>query len=325
MRGPAEPTEVPRGEDFLFEPVENGLDYMVSVVQLLEGNPTSRDLKYAVLHLCAALEVLLKARLLAEDWTLVFEDTKGATKEALETGAFRSVGIKDAVSRLRPLGILISERDHSIILRAFDKRNALQHFGLADSADAVLATAAAALNILVSFIDRHLRESEPDRTAQAIDDVRDGLSRIDEFVEVRLEELADVLAEIPVVVECPGCSQMALELGTPCVCLFCLKEGPPERVAEEYVWEIFQESEYEAAKGRTSWSIHECPDCGSEVLVGGITNANNRDTYWCCFAEGWGLTYDAISECERCGTLASAGMDDLVLCENCLQDWILGD
>jgi hypothetical protein len=50
-----------------FPPVTNGMDYLCSVVEHLTGNPQPRDLKYAVLHLQAAAEVLLKARLARED------------------------------------------------------------------------------------------------------------------------------------------------------------------------------------------------------------------------------------------------------------------
>ena len=49
-----------------FPPIRNGVDYLVSVVNSLHGDSEvgPREVKYAVLHLQAAAEVLLKARLL---------------------------------------------------------------------------------------------------------------------------------------------------------------------------------------------------------------------------------------------------------------------
>ncbi len=73
-----------------FGPLENGLDYMTSVVDLLAGNPTERDLKYAVLHLSAGIEVLLKARLAQEHWTLVLDNVDQASKLQYERGDFTS-------------------------------------------------------------------------------------------------------------------------------------------------------------------------------------------------------------------------------------------
>jgi hypothetical protein len=39
-----------------FAPLQNGLDYLESVVEHLRDNPDQRDLKYAILHLQAATE-----------------------------------------------------------------------------------------------------------------------------------------------------------------------------------------------------------------------------------------------------------------------------
>lgn len=50
----------------------------------------SRHLKYAVLHLAAGVEVLLKARLQYEHWSLVFAQPGTATREALAEAPFRS-------------------------------------------------------------------------------------------------------------------------------------------------------------------------------------------------------------------------------------------
>lgn len=73
----------PNRPDVDFRPVRNGMDYLLSTVTHLTGGqqpPGDRDLKYAVLHLHAATEVLLKARLVREHWSLVFSDPGKATK-----------------------------------------------------------------------------------------------------------------------------------------------------------------------------------------------------------------------------------------------------
>jgi hypothetical protein len=51
-------------DHIMFRPVDNGLDYLESVIEHLRGEPDQRNLKYAVLHLQAAVEVLLKIRLM---------------------------------------------------------------------------------------------------------------------------------------------------------------------------------------------------------------------------------------------------------------------
>lgn len=311
--------------DFILDPVENGLDFMSSVVARLEGSPTATDLKYGILHLCAAIEVLFKARLLLEDWELVFASPENATEEALRSGAFKSVGIDEAIKRLAVLKIRIPEDARRAIRLAFDKRNAIAHFGLRDSTEAVRAVAVESLNFLISFLHQEMREWEPDQTGEALEDIRERVQKIAGFVEIRMKQLSPGLDRLSVVLMCPDCSQMALQPGDVCTCHFCFREGAPEEVAEDYVGTVFGETRYEAGKGRVSWSLHTCPDCSQETLVGGVENRNSQSTYWCCFAEGWGIAYNGITECERCGELANAGVDDLILCENCMEYLIAED
>ncbi|MCE3034379.1 hypothetical protein [Streptomyces sp. CMSTAAHL-2] len=73
---------MPEEQQIHFPPVENGMDYLISVLEHLDGEPSPRSLKYAVLHLQAATEVLLKARLIAFDWRLAFQ--KPEESEVLE-------------------------------------------------------------------------------------------------------------------------------------------------------------------------------------------------------------------------------------------------
>lgn len=64
----------PLRRDMDFTPVRNGMDFLLSAFDHLSqrnGEPGARDLKYAVLHLQAAVEVLLKARIIREHWSLV--------------------------------------------------------------------------------------------------------------------------------------------------------------------------------------------------------------------------------------------------------------
>lgn len=126
-----------------YEPLDNGLDYLESVVENLQGSPTPRELKYAALHLAAGVEVLLKARLLNEDWRLVFRDVDGADEDALAAGTFKSVGIYEAIKRLRQAGVRIGEDNERAVIRSYRRRNALQHFGLRQSAEAIKASSAA--------------------------------------------------------------------------------------------------------------------------------------------------------------------------------------
>jgi hypothetical protein len=53
--------------------IKNAEDFLVEAVKYAKAS-SGRDWKYAVLHLWSALELLIKALLQEEHWSLLFED-----------------------------------------------------------------------------------------------------------------------------------------------------------------------------------------------------------------------------------------------------------
>ncbi|MFJ6543194.1 hypothetical protein ACIQMP_21445 [Streptomyces sp. NPDC091385] len=181
-----------------FPPLPNALDYLESATRHLTGpKVTPRDVKYAVLHLHAGTEVLLKATLAKENWRLVFDDPARATRERYESGDFRSCTVVDALVRLRDNSkIAITDDDIKTVRALTRDRNALQHFGLTHSAAAVEARAATVVDFLLAAIlsedafavDGREEESSP------LFHIRRGLSNISLFVKQRMDRIAPQLA-----------------------------------------------------------------------------------------------------------------------------------
>ncbi len=96
------------------------MDHLLSVVNHLSGEPEPQDLKYAVLHLQAAAEVLLKVRLIEEHWSLVFKNPGSARRDKFEASDFDSCGPNDAITRLREIvGKEVGEKFERNINKAF--------------------------------------------------------------------------------------------------------------------------------------------------------------------------------------------------------------
>ena len=303
---PMEPVEFP--------PVRNGLDYMASVVQHLSGTPGPRDLKYAIIHLAAAVEVLTKARLNFEHWALVFADVSKADKAALASGDFRSVAPEDALDRLTKIvGIEISAEDRKRLRLVREKRNRLQHHGLTDTPEAIQAVAAEALDFLLTFVGKHLKGSADDGDDEAIElllaSVREQLGAIESLVDARLSSLEAQLDEIETVLACPMCNVEALTLDDRVNCLFCLWEDDAESASRAYVNSILGISAYEIAHDGGEWPIYECPNCGRETFVYGVVvrgdvsdaHPSSAPQAWCCFADAISYSDREIDSCMRCG------------------------
>ncbi|MFF7081781.1 hypothetical protein [Streptomyces lavendulae] len=316
--------------DAHFPPVANGLDYLVSVVELLErdeGAASARDLKYAVLHLAAGAEVLLKSRLHMEHWSLVFADPGAATRKALEDGSLSSCTPDQTRKRLKNIvGIPFASHEEQALKDLASSRNALQHWGLiGDQARAavVTSTTATVLNFLVSFVNNHLLPglTGPERSAAELEmeHVRDGLHYIEEYVRERMRDLAPRLGPVRrTTVQCPLCGQWALVVpgfkGGPDTdsiddtynveCLFCTAPFNAVEAAHEYNATILGRSseaeEYDGPEG-----IYTCPLCPHRLLVRGVFTAADRDrAVDFCFACATG--FDNMQECQRCGAVQPA-------------------
>ena len=75
--------------------VDNALDFLTRAIDEFQDSP-----KYSVIHFSAAVEQFLKARLMAEHWSLVVSDRQPADWDKFTSGNFQSVTLAEAASKL---------------------------------------------------------------------------------------------------------------------------------------------------------------------------------------------------------------------------------
>ena len=100
----------------------NALDFLRQAIADFSTKP-----KYSVINFCSAVELVLKARLLEEHWSLVV--AKQTTRKQFEDGDFMSVTFEDSVKKLGDIvGVTLSTE----ALKSFDSirkhRNKMVHF-----------------------------------------------------------------------------------------------------------------------------------------------------------------------------------------------------
>ncbi|SCD70040.1 hypothetical protein GA0115240_12044 [Streptomyces sp. DvalAA-14] len=320
---------------FHFPVVHNGMDYLLSVLEFLD-EPTARDVKYAVLHLQAGTEVLLKWPLARRDWRLVVEpDREGriCDEAHFHRGAFRSIGIVAARRLLKEeLGVAISNRDFRAINALAEYRNRLQHFGMAGLAAApvavVEARAVKVLDFLLDFIHNHLRPHLDAGDTEHVDEqmelVRAGLNRVKALVEPRMERVRSDLADCADwAVECPECGQFAMvvDAGQAKVdCRFCHGAWSSQEAADAYVNAVLKTSTYESVKDGGMPPVVLCIECAEETLIprAAVAGDPNGVTARC-------FTCDLIADlvlCDTCGVWMYE--DETGMCEDCIS-WRLQD
>ncbi|WP_109001264.1 hypothetical protein [Streptomyces rishiriensis] len=274
------PAGAPESHQLDFPPVRNGIDYLVSVVDHLTRSEVGpREIKYAVLHLQAATEVLLKARLVREHWSLVFDSPSEATDRAFRSGDFKSCTINEAVTRLRNIaGVHITNKELDALKDLGRDRNALQHYGLTHNARALEARAGRVLDFLVRFLDDALLPDfdQEERNSIGADmvQVRNGLDGVHTFITQRRRRLRGELKGLESrTTECDQCHEMALVTdGETVQCHFC---GHTWVALTPWIMEL-----YTRDKGHPE----RCPECEAQTMVPGVRLASESVPVRFCFS-----------------------------------------
>ncbi len=105
--------------------VQNALHFLDEAIKDFE----SGDLQQSNINFTTGVELILKARLLLEHWTLILTDPTKADPGRFVNGQFRSVGIEEAIRRL---GVIVRLTVPGTAQKAFkgiwNHRNKMTHF-----------------------------------------------------------------------------------------------------------------------------------------------------------------------------------------------------
>ncbi|MDF4254668.1 hypothetical protein [Streptomyces sp. WMMB303] len=307
-----------------FPPVLNGLDYLESAVTHLAGTedsePDPRSLKYATLHLQAAAETLLKARLAIADKQLVWSNPERFDSRKDREGDFHSVKLETAVKLLRehctPGTDLESATSAFTTLGRM--RNRFQHLGVTDSDTMALeALSIPVLDTLLDFVADDLlphvpREDWP-AADTALEHVRAGMAPIQALVERRLAPLRTALeSHSGSTVACLSCGQFTVMLdgSDTVVCALCRRGyGTPEEAA----WDYAGTDEYTAVTGGGYGPVHMCEWCGATAALAVPVASGPEEAVLICFADG--TVFDGV--CDHCGQAVHYALHEAELCETC--------
>ena len=202
--------------------LDNAIDFILRAVKsaMLDDQ---MEWKYAVLHLAAGIELLLKARLSEVHWSLTFANVDKATRGSLQAGDFRSVDVESSISRLRNIAeVQIDDKTLTDLEYIRNLRNRIQHFGFAMSIDQTRSVMARGLHFAKSFLEKELSSALTDKNKKLLDGIYVQLSDFDEFVDVRIGQIEPKLNSTQVLIECAFCLQESLEVGSQIGhCHFC--------------------------------------------------------------------------------------------------------
>ncbi len=309
-------------EQVQFTLLENGLDFVWSAVEHLSTAASKRELKYALVHLVSGIELILKERLRREDWKLIFGKSDQATEAKYKAGDFTSVKFDPLIERLEELcDIEFSEEELLALRTVRRKRNRFEHLAADESAEAVIASTATALGVILDFISKELDTDDsglamPERAL--LRDIRGKLAELDAFVESRQKSIAPKLEKAYAVLPCPGCQQDALTIDNGTECLFCGYKADGEVAANAYVANILGINRFRFEKDGGIWPVGICPDCEWQSCV------DADSVGYMCFGCGTRWEQGELDECGRCGRYVNRD-NDIGICDHCISEQMAKD
>lgn len=200
--------------------VENALDFFGRAVDEVDDSP-----KYSIIHFSTAVELILKARLLKEHWSLVFSQLDAAEPEKLVSGEFRSVNFTDARLRLKKIvseELTTSERQTFSQLR--DHRNQLIHFVPEayetevheEARQDAVSELCRGWHYLYGLVADRWGDEFAD-FEEKLGELNEDMLEIREFLEAKFDALQDRLAELEregvEIRSCPSCGYSAVKMG----------------------------------------------------------------------------------------------------------------
>jgi hypothetical protein len=335
----------------LFESVvRNALDYLDRSVEEMKLHP-----KFAVVHFCTGVELLLKAKLLREHWSLVVDKPGSVSLAAFEAGQFISVSVKEAIQRLQQVASIRIPSDENLAYEVLrNHRNQLMHFFSSDYEGTLSKKTALQLESEQCrawfFLQRRLEAwqsdfaSFSDRFTRFRNQLHRNLTFLKaKFVELR-SEIKIAKAKGGVVAACEQCrhvSALREDNNAPLVeyrCLVCDRTTPVLELKCpdcNKPLTVHEDARGECACGfsaTSDWlrsslddgmfdpSDHPYPDgilCGECLGPNGPTVIDFKDNYLClsCLS-----LFPEISQCEYCSQLyVGLDLDDSMLsgCELC--------
>ncbi len=109
-------------DNFIDRVLDNAFDFLDRALSEFKTSP-----KYSVIHFNSAVELILKARLMHEHWSLIV--LKKPDKQKFKTGNFRSISLQESIEKIE---LVLNETVPSAAQEAFSKiadhRNKMVHF-----------------------------------------------------------------------------------------------------------------------------------------------------------------------------------------------------
>jgi len=240
-------------QDLLTRVVENAMDFLSQSISEFDDSP-----KYSVIHFHAAVELFLKARLMAEHWSLVVSKRQDPDWNKFVAGDFMSVSMNEAAYKLdKVVRSSLTKQELNTFRGLTNHRNKMVHFfhnAVTVEENEELRRDIAKEQLTAWFLlykiltNRWADIFSP--WAKILEEIDQRLRKLHEFLQVVFDQLQPEIekrkADGSIFRNCPSCGFLSQEHA--------------DEVGELY------EAQCLVCEYEEKCLIIECPDCGEPVL-----------------------------------------------------------
>lgn len=239
-------------QDLLERLVENAMDFLSQSIAEFDGHP-----KYSVIHFHAAIELFLKARLMAEHWSLVVSKRKDPDWDKFVAGDFMSVTLDEAADKLdKIVRSGLSKQELETFRRLTKHRNKMVHFfheAVSAEENEKLRQAIAKEQLTAWYLLHKVLTARWSDVfspwSDKLEQIDESLRKLHEFLQVVFDQLGPEIKKREdngaVFKDCPSC-------------------GFPSQEHTDEIGELYEAQCLVCGLTDKCLTI-ECPDCGTPV------------------------------------------------------------
>jgi len=262
-----------------FHILENGFDFILSAIRMINEDSDNNSTKYAILNLSSGIELIFKERLKNEHWSLLFEDVNKASRKLLASGDFKSVNSLTIRTRLQEICEIdlkkIDSKNYLNTLRL--KRNKIEHFAIKENIESLKGLFANVLFAIIKFIESELDSSGFSKKHDELyDKIKEHSIKFEKYATLKLKDIESEVNNWAYIFECPDCFNSTMAIADDgLTCFFCGATPDPETLAKEWGYEqlecpnchTYSITEYDREQvclncGETFRNLRNCDDCG---------------------------------------------------------------
>lgn len=298
--------------------LENALDF---IAKSFEEIQEPKLLKYALLHFTSGLELIFKAILLSEHWSLTLDNLDKVKENAYINRDFMSVNWENSIKRLKifcEIDLTYAEND---LQKLKNLRNRIEHYDCDFQTNSVIDLINNLTSLLVNLLTNNFNTNKLRKKGRDLfENIQSSLFTMQEHYEEAKKLMQKKIKDsnlIPIDVPCNMCKEkFVTKKEDNYICNLCKHKLTAEDIAISFIENELKINPYRIMKDGGIFPLHHCPECSENTFV--YHCKENSEIIAHCY--NCDEDYTNAKCCEICNEFFIPLNEDNLICKNCWEN-----